>query len=345
MNKMSDKTPSGVAFDDLLGGDAKPPKPQISLREFWTAYRSQWRWLLKALAIVLPVTFFAVPLCMHLFGGPSYTAEMTVAPNRMVAGAEGNGGGLSSLIGLQGPIDTQFELYLSTRKSHLLAERMMAMPGVPQRIFSAFWDPEAKEWRPSSGLIPRMKRAINGALGFTPWAPPNAGDLSEYLSTAFTVESNRRTLITKITFSDADPDFAKWLTLIVHDQAEAILREQAQQRTRIMIAHAVHELQIVTVAEQRLALIQLLSQQEKQLMMIDKNLPYASVVVDPPSADRPDNAPRPLRNIFVALVLVTILAAAALAARVLRDIKRKMAVKIEATPPVAPARRARPQGA
>jgi hypothetical protein len=324
----TDQDASAQMLDDLYREDARPPKIRITLSEFWGVYRTRLNWLVKVLAIALPLTFVAVPVCMHLFFPLTYTAEMTVAPNRMVdPGGEGSSGGLSSLIGLNGPMDAQFELYLSTRKSNLLAQRMMATPGVPQKIFKAFWDPETQQWRPPAGLIQDMKRGLNSAMGFASWTQPTPGDLQGFLDKAFTVEGNKRTLITKISFSDPDPAFAKWLMTTVHDQAEAILKDEAQQRTRIMIAHAVHELSVVTVAEQRSALIQLLSQQEKQLLMIDKNLPYAAVVVDPPSADLPDNAPRPLRNIFVALVVVSLLCAGLLAALVLREmrgIKRRL---------------------
>jgi len=345
MNAMSDKGPSGPMFDELL--EEAAPNVQISFKEFVAAYGEQLRLLAKILIIALPLTFIAVPVGMHLFGATTYTAEMTIAPNRTVNSmGDAGGGGLSSLIGLQGPTDSQFELYLATRKSNLLAAHMWSLAGFPQKIFAGFWDPETRQWKPNSGVFQTAKRALIRLMGFNDWTPPSPGDLAAYLAKAFTVETDKRTLITKITFSDSDPAFAKWLLATVHNQTEAILREQAQQRTRVMIDHAVHELSVVTVAEQRMALIALLSAQEKQLMMIGDNLPYAAVVVDPPSADLPDSAPRPLRNILIGLLVVTFLCALWLAGRVLLRLRREKKHSVrDGTSPAVQARRTAPLSA
>jgi hypothetical protein len=312
-------------FDELLSGDiGDPQRVHISFREFISVYRRNLRLQIKVLAVALPVTFVATVLGLHVFSSQSYTAAMTVAPNRMVsAGNEGNaGGGLSSLIGLQGVMDTQFDLYLTTRNSNLLAAKLMDIPGVPQKIFENLWDKEKQQWRPPPGIWPRFKRGISSALGFIPWSPPNSGDVAEFLENSFKVGTDKRTLITRIEFSDHDRDFCRFLLLTVHNQAEALLREQAQRRTRIMIAHLVHELATVTVTEQRQALIQLLSQQEKQMMMIDDNLPYAAVVIDPPSVDTAGK-PRPLLIIFLFQILAAMVSAAYIGWIALRNLQMR----------------------
>ena len=324
MNKKAPNFKTKAMFDELLPGDVpKAPGPRISFHEFQTAYLGQWRRMRKFLLIGLPIAFVLAVLGLHLLGRKTYLAEMTIAPNRIVNSAgEAGAGGLSSLIGLQGMTDTQFDLYLSTRNSNLLAVRLMATPGIPQRIFDNLWDKEAKVWRPPPGPFAGFKRSISSALGFVPWVPPTSGDVSEFLAKSIKVGTDKRSLITRIEFSNPDPNFAKTLLSTVHEQAEALLRQQAQRRTRVMIAHLVHELATVTVTEQREALIQLLSQQEKQLMMIGDNLPYAAVVVDPPSVNT-SSPPRPLLTIFIALVAATLMIAAWVGWEVLRDIKKK----------------------
>jgi hypothetical protein len=312
-------------FDELLPVDAADSgRSQISFGAFRDAYWERLGRLGRLLLVVLPITFVLAVLGLHVFGGATYTAEMTVAPNRIVnSGSEAaGGGGLSSLIGLQGLTDSQFDLYLSTRESNLLAAKLMATPGIPQQIFDTLWDNEAHQWRPPPGLFPSFKRSISRALGFVPWEPPTSGDIAEYLTKNIKVGTDKRTLITRIEFSNRDPDFAKSLLLTVHQQAEALLREQAQRHTRVMIVHIVHELATVTVTEQREALIQLLSQQEKLLMMIGDNLPYAAVVVDPPSMDTSKGKTRPLLTIFFALIAATIASAAWVGWEVLRDLKK-----------------------
>jgi len=314
---------TGANFEELLSGDTgDTQRVRISFREFISAYRRHLKLLVKVLAVVLPVTFVATVLGLHLFSSQTYTAAMTVAPNRLVsAGNEGNaGGGLSSLIGLQGLTDTQFDLYLTTRNSNLLAAKLMSIPGVPQKIFESLWDKEKRQWRAPPGVWPSLKRGVSRSLGFTPWSPPNSGDVAEFLKKSVTVGTDKRTLITRIEFSDHDRDFSKFLLLTVHSQAESLLREQAQRRTRIMIAHLIHELATVTVTEQREALIQLLSQQEKQMMMIDDNLPYAAVVIDPPSVDTVGK-PRPLLIIFLCQILAVMISAAYIGWIVLRNLK------------------------
>jgi hypothetical protein len=315
-------------FDALLPADAAdaadPAGYQISFRAYRDAYLRRLGRLGRLLLIVLPITFVLAVLGLHVFGGQTYTAEMTVAPNRIVNSASENaaGGGLSSLIGLQGVTDSQFDLYLSTRDSNLLASKLMATPGIPQQIFENLWDKEAHQWRPPLGLYLSFKRSISTALGFVAWDAPTSGDLAEYLLKNVKVGTDKRTLITRIEFSYRDPDFAKSLLLAIHQQAEALLREQAQRHTRVMVAHIVHELSTVTVTEQREALIQLLSQQERLLMMIGDNLPYAAVVVDPPSIDMSKGRTRPLLTILFALFAATVASAAWVGWEVLRDLKK-----------------------
>jgi uncharacterized protein involved in exopolysaccharide biosynthesis len=312
-------------FDELLPADAaEPTRPQISFGAFWAAYQRELRRLGLMLLVVLPVVFVLAVLGVHLFSGQSYTAEMTVAPNRIVnsASQSANGGSISSLIGLQGVTDTQFDLYLSTRDSNLLAAKLMAKPGIPQQIFYYLWDKDRHQWRPPVDLFSGFRRGVSSVLGFPSWAPPDTGDVADYLSKNIKVAADKRTLITHIEFSYRNPEFAKALLLAVHEEAEALLREQAQRHTRVMIAHIVHELGTVTVTEQREALIQLLSQQEKELMMIGDNLPYAAVVVDPPSVDSAKGKPRPLLMVFFALLVAAIACASLIGWQVLRDMKK-----------------------
>ena len=312
-------------LDDLMAESAAASvRPKVSPREFWEACKAARQVFLKVVAATAVVMFLVTLITLHLVGGGAYTAEMTVMPNAAINNNSGSISSLSSLAGLSGPNDTTFDTYMAVRNSKLLAERLMKVPGLPQRIFLGQWDASTHQWRPPKGLLPSTKRAISAMLGFKSWLPPDAGDMAQYLSKMVTFESDRRTEITHLKYTNANPQLASFLLQQVHDQAEDILRVQAKNQSDAVINHLLAELRVVTVGEQRSALIELLSEQEKKAMMIDRALPYAAVVIDPPFVDVA-NPPRPLLTLFLVVAGSMFLAAMAVAVWVLLRLRRAKA--------------------
>jgi hypothetical protein len=176
----------------------------------------------------------------------------------------------------------------------------MQVPGLPQHIFAAPWDAVTGTWHPPEGAILAFRRWLSGLLGGQPWTPPDAAALAAYIENNLLVEQDRLTLITEISYEDSDAEFAGEFLAAIHNESEALLRSDAELRTRAMIRHLSQQLGNVTIAEHRTALVGLLSESEKQLMLLDPALPYAATVIDPVSVGPSPNMPRPL----LALVLV-----------------------------------------
>ena len=65
------------------------------------------------------------------------------------------------------------------------------------------------------------------------------------------------------------------------------------------LAYIESKLATVTVAELRLSLVELLSNQEKRMMMIKVDLPFAARIIQPPVASEDPTFPKP----FLALAL------------------------------------------
>jgi hypothetical protein len=87
---------------------------------------------------------------------------------------------------------------------------------------------------------------------------------------------------------------------MLYNAADQAIRQATLQRTSQQIAFLDSRLRTLAVAEHRAALTQLLSDQEKRLMLLQIDQPYAARIIDPPALPRLPIWPRPLLTLGVA---------------------------------------------
>ena len=104
-----------------------------------------------------------------------------------------------------------------------------------------------------------------------------------------------------------DPDMARDLLLRLYTAADTSIRQASLQRTSQQIAFLDTRLRTLAVAEHRAALTQLLSEQEKRLMLLQIDQPYAARIVDPPMVPRLPIWPRPLLTLGVSGLIAVVL--------------------------------------
>lgn len=251
---------------------------------------------------------------------PRYSATLVVGPTaRMGAAAIGArlpNAGLGALASVTepGPADEQlsdFSRYLQLLRSVPVAERLMGTPGVPQRLFADRWDAARGEWRAPTGVWAGLRAATMGLAGRRSWAVPDAVALAGELGRRVTIDSVGTGPMRRVTFRDPDRAFALALLGMVADAADARLRDEAGRRARAQIDHVRRALAVGnTAGDHKRALVDLLAEEERVLMVLEVDLPFAADTIEPVhAAALPDWPDVPM--IAAAAGLATIAAGAA----------------------------------
>ncbi|WP_448206232.1 hypothetical protein [Azospirillum sp. sgz302134] len=296
-----------LGLDVPLGGVSRPVAAR-QLRDFIRTIREGWRILLGCVVVGLLLGVSAVRVA------PAYhTASMVVGPTARL-GAAAMGARLPVLLGHNtalsaaepGPGDetlSDFARYLELFASIPVAERLMADADLVRILFPDRWDAEAGRWRSPSGLLPWLKRLFLATVGREDWVQPDAERVSRALLDRLVVETVRTGPMRRISLRDPDRAVALRLLNAVATATDAHLRAEAARRSAAQIAHIKARLAGITVAEHRLALADLLSEQERVAMMIEVDLPLAADAIEPPAAASRPDWPNPVQVVPMAGLL------------------------------------------
>ncbi len=250
-----------------------------------------------------------------------YSAELKVyaAPSSSGSRPTSALGGLAALAGVAAGSGTEqvspFRYYLDGVYSPEVAARMARDPKIMHRIFANEWDAQNRQWRQPSSLAGSIRRGVTGLMGLPQfgWTPPDATRLQAYIAEAVKVRQSVKTPVVTIGYDYPDPRFAMQFLATLHNTVDSYLREAQNRRTRGNIDYLASQLQQVTLAEQRAALVTALAEQERQAMLAYGNAPYAADPFDLVTASPEPTKPRPGR-LLIGAGLAGLLLGLALAA-------------------------------
>lgn len=221
---------------------------------------------------------------------PQYSAAMTVGPARNGAAAVGlrvGGGGRFGLTtpGTPDEFLSDFARYQELLRATPVAERLLAESDITRRLFADRWDAAAQEWRAAPGVWPAIKQA-GLALAGRPLQspPPDAVALAQLLHRQVSISSVGTGAMRRIVFRHPDRDFALTVLGRIAAAADSHLRNEAARRARAQIDFVRARLRETTIIEYREALTQVLADEERALMALGIDLPYAVDVIEPPHA-------------------------------------------------------------
>jgi len=278
---------------------------EITLRDLMLIIaRGKWIVLATLTSVVVLVTLWMKT------SDPLYTASMVVAP-----AAEAGAGSLASKLaryaelasfaGVELPSDetvSAFTHFIELQTSVTLARRLHDKHGVVYKVYERYWDSRNKRWTQPQDMVEAVKGQLRSFLNLPVWTPPSPTALAEYLKDELELSAVGTTGMRTIKFRHKDPEFAEQLLRWVHSESDDLIREEALDRTSRQIAYIEGKLETVTVAEHRQSLVQLLSDQEKQMMMIQLDLPYAARIIEPPTVSDAPTSPKPFLVLAVAVV-------------------------------------------
>lgn len=278
---------------------------QITLRQLaMQLWRGKWTIVITATILVVLVSIWMKSV------SPLYTAKIVLAP----ASGGGGGGmasrlsrysGVAALAGIDLPADetvTPFSQFGEMITSSLVAERLAEKHGILSRVFKAgwVWNPDAKTWSRKQGLLTPIKNSVRGFFNLPPRAPPSANALANLLKQKLSTKLVGNSGMQVIQLQHKDPVFAVNLLTWLHRESDNLIREEAQARTSRQIAYIEQKLRTVTAADHRRSLVELLLDQEKQMMMIQVDLPFAARIIEPAIASDDPTFPRPSLFLLVA---------------------------------------------
>ena len=230
----------------------------------------------------------------------TYSIEMTVAPTQGAPMSGGGAlGGLASVAGVSlsstttvAPID----LYIRQLQSREVASDLASRRELMITIFSGEWDATAGRWREPNSWRTKLSRGVKSILGIpTPkWHPPGGARMQAYIGSTILIEKADRQAIVTVSLNHPSPRFGSYLLSELHTATDALLRRKAILKATEYVAYLKATLPGVQVAEQRAALANLLSEQEKARMLASSTSPYAVDVIDVPHASDTTTYPRPM---------------------------------------------------
>jgi hypothetical protein len=239
---------------------------------------------------------------------PEYSAAVVVGPTARSGGA-GAGmriadAGRDASVGAAEPgaadeVLSDFSRYLELLRAVPVAERLMAEPGAARRLLPDRWDEATQSWAPSAGLWATLKRGVLTAAGRPAWRPPDAVTLSDLLRRRVVVSPVGTGPMRRIVFRHPDREVALATLRLLTAAADERLKAEAARRARAQIDYVRARLVTETLEIHRAALARLLADEERTLMALGVDLPFAADVIEAPHAPALPDWPDALLTVAV----------------------------------------------
>ncbi len=282
-----------------------PPTAEVDLRQLIAALWRQGHFI-----VVTPLVLFVLVVTYLHLATPLYTVTLTVTAverEQPLSGAAG-AAGVAALAGidlsaLSGESE-HFDLYLAGLTSRAAARTLSPQPNLLPRLFPDEWSAERGLWVEPSGPLTPIKDTIKSVLGlpYTPWAPPDAERLHEFLVEDMVIIRDRLSPVVTIRVEHANPQAAEDLLNALHRAVDDMLRARSLERAEQYIQYLDRQLAASNIADVRSALIQARTQQEKHRMVASAGGYFAAEPFDPPAPSRRPTSPKAVLLLILAIV-------------------------------------------
>lgn len=289
-------------FPELVVGRGAS-SPQWSATGLLT---SLWRrkGLIGAAALAgLLLAYWAV-----LSGTRQYTVTMAIGPSGIDAGA---GDASSSLVGaLSGAAsflggsggDSRMSEFFETIHSIDVATILMEDSRIVEQLFEDEWDAATKDWRPPGGFVNRVRRLYRDATRLPDWTPPSPYRLTRVLVAKLKKQATLDSAIKHLYVKDRDPQFGLYLLDRVTAVADDVIRARNESTLLQQQSYIKTHISQTLITDYRDYLLDLMSQNDKQLMRLASARPYSVTVVSKPYAS--DVPTSPAATLYLAMGLL-----------------------------------------
>lgn len=243
----------------------------ILLRALW-----RYKWIqLVSITLLLCVAVLRLYASVPVYEASAIIYPSTdLEPRRQLVGT---GGGALSLLETGRGVPTAFDKYLAVMRTPDFAAEMDRRLDLAKRLFPRRWDALNHRWREPAG----MAESLRHALGWQSYPVDPIKLLSAFLSRALTVtQPDKRIALTTISFKATDRQLAQDVLSTALDVARQLLIARQEEDLTHEIEYLETKLQTVQLVEHRLELSRLLSDQEREMMLLKAGT-YGCAVLQP----------------------------------------------------------------
>jgi uncharacterized protein involved in exopolysaccharide biosynthesis len=264
---------------------------------------SAWRhkWLVAFITLVV----ISLGVAWVVMAPKRYTSRLVIMPTEASqqlsdllrnAGASVIANSLTSLTGNEQI--TYFDRFSKQLTSVNTATALKEHAGLIESLMNLRWNDQKKFWEADSFLTPVM-----AYLGLDTDVDTSAQAVAEFLRKNLTQEQDRDSPITTLSLDAIDAEVARQTLGYLHQYSDDRIKQAIYQQTQSKLEYLQRRLQNVTVNDYRQTLIGLILDQEKILMLIQPNLPFAAEALEPPEVLSEPTSPKKARILAVAGLL------------------------------------------
>lgn len=256
---------------------------------------------------------------------PKHTAKMVIATQKNQGSIGGNAprgrdGNLTSTImqalGTRGEkSDLMLQRIRYILKSRQLAIRLDEKFNLSREVFASRWDSKKGTWKTVTKAEPTLRDRLDIYLHQNQPRLSGPEALAIAVGNLVQITKIKKTEFWEVSLSHVDRDTAlRWLR-IIFKSADQLLREQDRQKMKEQIRFLRSRTEKAQLAGFRAALFGALIQQEKNLHLIDSDLPYSAHIVEPAFASEIRTMPNLMKTIglptlvagFIGLLIVLLI--------------------------------------
>lgn len=239
-------------------------------------------WRKKFIICLISLIFIILAILNIRFTDYIYEVSIDVKPVQMGAQSPNIDGLRSAILNMGGnqtSANVEFSLYKSLLTSYALSDYLANNTDILKDVFSHEWDQSKSAWIVrKDNTLSKIKKYIKSIIGL-PILPPQKPDgerLYKFLSESIKIYSSKKEPLTKIVIETSNPLQGQRILELVHLSADSYLREKKIFRTKMYIDFIIKKLSETRNKDQRSALIQTLSSQQKTMMVAAANMPFAA---------------------------------------------------------------------
>lgn len=179
----------------------------------------------------------------------------------------------------EGDREDSFELFLQNIYSRETADELASDQALMQTMYPREWDAQTKTWHSPDGMFHSLAMLLRYVFGVPSeaWMAPNGIRVQQYIVRHVRISRDLKNPIVTVDMDHQDPEFAVQFLTKLRQVDDGRLRKRTLARTSNYIEYLNGELAKVTNDNNRRALIDLLSDQEKRRMFASSaNIAYAA---------------------------------------------------------------------
>jgi uncharacterized protein involved in exopolysaccharide biosynthesis len=262
-------------------------------------------WRHKWMVAFITVVAIGLGVAWVLVAPKRYTSRLVIMPTEASqqlsdllrnAGASVIANSLTSLTGNEQI--TYFDRFSKQLTSVNTASALKEHAGLIESLMSLRWNDQKKFWEADSFLTP-----VKAYLGLDTDVDTSAQAVAEFLRKNLNQEQDRDSPITTLSLDATDAEVARQTLGYLHQYSDDRIKQAIYQQTQSKLEYLQRRLQSVTVNDYRQTLIGLILDQEKILMLIQPNLPFAAEALEPPEVLSEPTSPKKARILAVAGLL------------------------------------------